>query len=242
MGVYYGVNPTWATQTNEGRTYIATKAVVQSGLVLNLDAGVLSSYTVPGTTWTDLSGNANNGTLEVGVGYSGDNFGSLSFDGTDDYINFTSDSNLLPTAGLTVSAWFKTAVADKWILHKSNTLNTTGYNLNGNADGTASFAVNDAFVFTGGVITTGAWINLVGTWTPSTSIRMYRNGVLDNANTTSIPVSITNPSTIIEIGRRSSGSDYWNGNISQVSIYNRALTATEIQQNYNALKGRYGLP
>src|SRR6056300_1744909 len=63
MGVMYGVNPTWAAQTNEGRTHIATKGVVQSGLVLNLDAGVLSSYPGSGTTWTDLSGNGYNHTL-----------------------------------------------------------------------------------------------------------------------------------------------------------------------------------
>jgi hypothetical protein len=56
MGVMYGVNPTWGAQTNEGRTHIATKGIVQSGLVLNLDAGVLSSYPGTGTTWTDLSG------------------------------------------------------------------------------------------------------------------------------------------------------------------------------------------
>ena len=141
MGVYYGVNPTWATQTNEGRTYIATKAVVQSGLVLNLDAGVLSSYTVPGTTWTDLSGNANNGTLEVGVGYSGDNFGSLSFDGTDDFIDFTSDSNLLPTAGLTVSAWFKTTVADKWLVTKTSNPSVDGYYIDCNGSGFMGFVV-----------------------------------------------------------------------------------------------------
>jgi hypothetical protein len=65
MGVMYGVNPTWGAQTNEGRTHIATKGVVQSGLVLNLDAGVLSSYPGSGNTWTDLSGNGRTGTLNI---------------------------------------------------------------------------------------------------------------------------------------------------------------------------------
>ena len=62
MGAYAGVESTWASQTNTGRTHIATKGIVQSGLVLNLDAGVSSSYPGTGTTWTDLSCNWNNGT------------------------------------------------------------------------------------------------------------------------------------------------------------------------------------
>ena len=61
MGVFAGIEPTWAAQTDVGRTHIATKGIVQSGLVLNLDAGVSSSYPGSGTTWTDLSGNGNDG-------------------------------------------------------------------------------------------------------------------------------------------------------------------------------------
>jgi hypothetical protein len=213
--------------------------IVTSGLVLCLDAANSKSYPGSGTTWTDLSGGGNNGTLTNGPTFNSGNGGTIVFDGSNDFIDFTTDSNLLPTAGLTVSAWFKTTVADKWILHKSNTLNTIGYNFNGSSNGTADFIVNGSGVNSGFSIATGNWINLVGTWTPSTSIRMYRDGVLNSTSTTSIPASITDPSTIIEIGRRSSGGDYWNGTIASVSIYNRALTATEIAQNYNALKSRY---
>jgi hypothetical protein len=62
-------------------------SIVTDGLVLCLDAGNPKSYPGSGTTWTDLSGNGNNGTLVNGVGYSGDNLGSLSFDGVNDYYN-----------------------------------------------------------------------------------------------------------------------------------------------------------
>ena len=87
MGVAYGINPTWAAQTDAGRIHIATKGVVQDGLVLNLDAGASTSYPGSGTNWSDLSGNGNNGTLVNGVGYVGTNGGALVFDGTNMGVN-----------------------------------------------------------------------------------------------------------------------------------------------------------
>ena len=62
--------------------------IVEDGLVLALDAGNTKSYPGSGTTWTDLSGNGNNGSLVNGVGYNSGNLGSLSFDGVNDYVNF----------------------------------------------------------------------------------------------------------------------------------------------------------
>ena len=215
--------------------------VVTNGLVLNLDTANPNSYPGSGTTWTDLSGNGNTGTLTNGPTFSSANGGSLVFDGTNDFIDFTSDSNLLPTAGLTVSAWFKTTVADIWLVNKTSNVSTNGYVLISNGAGNMQFAVNGILVTTPSVITTGAWINIVGTWTPSTSLLMYQNGALVNTNTTSIPASITNPSITLEIGRNVAGTDNWNGNLSQLSIYNRALTAAEVSQNFNATRSRYGI-
>jgi hypothetical protein len=219
--------------------------VVTDGLVLCLDAGNSKSYPGSGTTWTDLSGNGNNGTLTNGPTYSSSNGGSLVFDGTDDFIDFTSDSNLFPTSGLTISSWFKTTVADRWVVNRTSSPSgiypSDGYYLIGEIAGTMLFGVNAIGVSTPSVITTGTWINMVGTWTPSTSILLYQNGIQVASNTTSIPASIINPSVVIEIGRRPGGPDYWDGNLAQVSIYNRALTASEVSQNYNALRGRFGV-
>jgi hypothetical protein len=219
--------------------------VVTDGLVLCLDAGNSKSYPGSGTTWTDLSGNGNNGTLTNGPTYSSSNGGSLVFDGTNDFIDFTSDSNLFPTSGLTISSWFKTTVADRWVVNRTSsppdTFPSDGYYLIGEIAGTMLFGVNAIGVSTPSVITTGTWINMVGTWTPSTSILLYQNGIQVASNTTSIPASIINPSVVIEIGRRPGGPDYWDGNLAQVSIYNRALTASEIQQNFNALRSRFGV-
>ena len=78
--------------------------IVTDGLVLNLDAGNPQSYPGSGTTWTDLSGNGNNGTLLNGVGYDSDNGGSLVFDGSNDYVTtpLFGDS----TTNRTFSVWY----------------------------------------------------------------------------------------------------------------------------------------
>lgn len=91
-----------------GITYNAS--VVRSGLVLHLDAANLKSYPGSGTTWTDLTGNGNNGTLVNGVGYSAGNKGSMVFDGVDDYV--TSPANTFLTNSqkegqLTYEYWLK---------------------------------------------------------------------------------------------------------------------------------------
>ena len=103
MGAFAGIERNWASQTNGGRTHIATKGVVQSGLVLNLDAGVLSSYPGTGTAWTDLSGNGRNGTLTNGPTFNSANGGSLVFDGIDDFVS--SVSNLTLANNFSVSLW-----------------------------------------------------------------------------------------------------------------------------------------
>jgi len=219
-------------------------SIVTSGLVLNLDAANNKSYPGSGTTWTDLSGNGNNGTL-TNFGsqtiWNKDNGGSIVFDGTNDYASF-SDANLLPTAGLTVCAWFKTTVANKWIIDKSNGGITNGYLLAGTSAGNMVFYINNISVNSNpSTVTSGLWINIVGTWTPSNSLILYQNGVQVATNTTSIPATINNPSANLQIGRRATAVDYWNGNIAQTQIYNRALTASEVLQNYNALKSRFNL-
>ena len=92
MAVYAGVDTFWMAHDNRGRLHAAKKGIVQDGLVLNLDAGVAQSYSGTGTTWTDLSGNGNNGTLTNGPVFNSDRGGSIVFDGTNDYVQFSSVS------------------------------------------------------------------------------------------------------------------------------------------------------
>jgi hypothetical protein len=142
--------------------------IVTNGLVLNLDAGFVPSYPRSGTTWSDLSLNGNNGTLTNGPTYSSDGGGSIVFDGTNDYIAFT-DSNLLPTAGLTLSCWFKTSVGDKWLIDKSAAGVVNGYNLISTSANGIQLTINNRQFSLSNSIITGNWMVITGTWTPSTS-------------------------------------------------------------------------
>jgi hypothetical protein len=211
-------------------------SIITQNLVLCLDAANPKSYPGSGTTWTDLSGNGNNGTLVNGVGYSGDNLGSLSFDGVNDYVNIPNFSALALSPACTISIW--SYVKQNKGYHfwgnlifllqiQSNQTYRLRFNLNGDWRGeyTTSFPSN-------------IWHKLDITW-DGTNTKMYINSqetvtsTLDSSftafsNTTNQP---------LEISRRV--SDYSNVDISQVSIYNRALTAQEIQQNFNATKSRY---
>ena len=234
MGVVYGNNTIVVNSTDAGRIVASTRMVIQDGLVLNLDAGASTSYPGSGTTWTDLSGNGNTGTLVNGPTYSSANGGSIVFDGSNDYATITNNS--LPTGNYTINCWVKTpsvipVTQYDMIISTSQNFWYLGIYLDkftiDNNDGTFRF---------GSTLSASTWYNVVVTRSGSTDTA-YINGVSQGTNTNSATLSGN-----WEIGRWAySPSHYWNSDIAQVSIYNRALTADEILQNYNALKGRFGL-
>ena len=217
--------------------------IVTDGLVLNLDAANGSSYPASGTTWTDLSGNGNNGTLTNGPTFDPISGGSIAFDGTNDYVSL---SNVQPgTNDFTISVW----------VYKNN--NTSN-------DYVWDFGAN------GGTLTSGTSISGYGfryyNTTLGTSSNMYTQGTIPNVSewyevtitrnsgTSTMYVngqSITSSSgdthnissTTLYIGRHGGGTGYeHDGRISNFKIYNRALTASEVAQNYNALAPRYSRP
>ena len=211
---------------------------VRDGLVLYLDAANARSYPRTGNTWFDRSGNGNDGTFAGDVRYSESNFGSLTFDGTDDYVPIGSTGFPTGSSAGTLSAWART-----------NTL-TGGFvfivSYGGAGTNAARFlGINSSTFLFGGYandisasgVPLNTWFNMAGVYT-GTNALMYVNGVLVSGPTAK---SWSTNSGNASVGRQTNGGEYWNGNIAQVSIYNRALTATEIAQNYNALKGRYGL-
>jgi hypothetical protein len=231
MGVFAGIERNWASQTNAGRTHIATKGIVQSGLVLNLDAGVSSSYPGSGTTWTDLSGNGNTGTLTNGPTYNSANGGSLVFDGVDDYVNVGTPS--ISVGKITVNAWVKINAGslfqhivdsqfNSWHLAILNS--NRPYFYNGSAYHTGAPAIN-----------VGQWYMITGV--QGTTLDIYINGVLGQSIASNVNVTTYN----VILGAWQSGSRPSNGNIAQTQIYNRALTAQEIQQNFNATRSRYSI-
>jgi hypothetical protein len=219
--------------------------IVTSGLTLNLDAGNPYSYNpliTGSTTWTDVSGNGNNGTLINGTFYSG---GTMIFDGVDNYIdaskfslgkNFTIDMFLKPstnTAGQCFIGKHDSSGGNYLVL---------GYY--------AGYHVRIYTQFTESIPITLNWQHIVltvETLSTTTNINLYRDGVLlyNNTFTVTLPDAWDTTGKDFSIGQDwdgvSSPSDFFNGNIGTTKIYNRVLTISEIQQNFNALRGRYGI-
>jgi len=248
--------------------------IVRSGLVLDLDAGMNASFNNTGTTWNDLSGNGNNGTLVLGPTYSSANGGSIVFDGTNDYSTSTSVTNSLTTlqkeGSLTYEYWIKPTASIKLGYTESNSGssfyspgNATPQGLSGDlaynyGDG-GSIYVGFGFAFGTNGFVAGVHKNgyaptiLVDYQTyngishlvvikNATNCSYYVNGVLKKASLT-----IAGGATIIgdtmSFVANSAGAfmNVFKGDIYSVKFYNRALTAAEILQNYNALKHRFGL-
>ena len=194
-----------------------------------------------GTTWTDLSGNGNNGTLVNGVGYNSDNGGSLTFDGVNDYITV---SNVQPnTNNFTISVWvykFNNTSNDYiWDFGANGGTLSSGTDISGYGfryyNSTLGIGSN---MYTQGTIPDiNKWYNVSITRNSGTST-MYVNGSLI---TSSSGDTHNISSTTLYIGRYGGGGGRHHGYISNFKIYNKALTASEIQQNFNALRGRFGL-
>jgi hypothetical protein len=211
--------------------------IITDGLVLNLDAGNPASYPGSGTTWSDLSGNGNNGTLVNGVGYNSGNGGSIVFDGTNDYAISTQNFIFSSNNPLTISVWIKT---------NSLTLDGAYYRriLSFNTNYGISTTTTSVGWYTAGVdlitpvtISTGLWYKVDCIYT-GTQYQTYLNGVLANSFTSTFPAT----SSQLWIGRFHSSNDgRFNGNIAQASIYNRALSASEVSQNFNATRSRFGI-
>jgi len=224
--------------------------IVDDGLVLCLDAANPKSYTGTGTTWLDLSGNGNNGTLRNSPTYSTDNLGSIVFDGVDDDINCNNNSSInFGTGNFTVSLWFRrfsNATTNLRLLSKaasSDTANaaSAGFSFFG-SNSSVSFAINPTAARTvigAASYSLNEWVNVVGLLERGVSMRTYKNAI--QVNTASAPEGSVSGTTSLFLGSNVGTGLYWSGEISNAFLYNRALSAAEILQNYNATKGRFGL-
>ena len=207
--------------------------IVTNGLVLCLDAANPKSYPGTGTTCFDLSGNNNNGTLVNGTTYSDTNNGRFIFDGSNDYI--TVSLNLQNTNYSVMAIARYTGTGQNRRVISSN----SGNWLMGWWAGQTNKYFAEGWVSpeTGGTAET-SWICYVATGSqPSDSWALYRNGALivgPNANGSNGPNGI-------RIGGSGVYGEYSACEVNYVSAYNRVLTATEIQQNFNAFRGRFGL-
>jgi len=216
-------------------------SIVTSGLVLHLDAGNAASYPGTGTTWTDLSGNSRNGTLTDGPTYSSANGGSIDFDGTNDFVQC---SGSVTVTAATFVAWINrngTQGTYDGILFSRGT-NTTGMNFfSSNQLGYHWNDSSSTYNWNSGLTVPNlAWCMIaVSVTSTSAKAYLYQSGGNTSAtNTVGHTSSILND---IKLAQDDAGGRFFNGNIAASMIYDKALTDSEITQNYNALRGRFGL-
>ena len=219
--------------------------VITDGLVLYLDAANQYSYVSGSTSWNDISRGGNNGTLINGPTFNSANSGSIVFDGTNDYVDLGGSLTLKPVNSITVSTWIRfnsltantralsdwhqSGLTDRWIFYITNSTTIQWYLRVGSESGVPYSPV-----------LLNTWYNLTGTFNGNIQA-FYINGQFHNSVNkpgTLNPSSTLNP---VRIGGQVSAGGYHNGNIAQTLIYNRALSETEVLQNYNATKTRFGL-
>tara|TARA_B110000503_G_scaffold48499_1_gene78918 strand:- start:417 stop:1070 length:654 start_codon:yes stop_codon:yes gene_type:complete len=209
--------------------------MVTDGLVLSLDAANTKSYPRSGTTWTDLSGNSNTGTLTNGPTFSAGNMGSIVFDGTNDYVNIS--SLITGNQSFSWGAWINPTATGTPVFfgNVSTGLAMLSYWDSANNKVRVGTYGNDRLT-SGTAIPPSTWGYTFWTWN-GTTLTSYTNGIADGT-ATGFSFNISNLYTTIG---NSVNSQYFTGRIAQTLVYNRALTATEILQNYNATKNRFGL-
>ena len=231
-------------------------SIVQSGLVMNLDASFKSSYLGTGTTWYDISGSGNNnGTLTNGVGYSSTNGGVMTFDGVNDFVNCGNSSTFNQTNALTLSTWVKinslssenTLIGKQWCnLNQYSYLlyvNTQGKLIFDTANSGACNGYFSAYTSTNS-LSINTWYNVVISFT-NASIKIYLNGQLISGSLSGINTGlfVGNAPVLLGTYRGLSGNyaSMLNGNMGSTLIYNTALSDSEVTQNFNATKTRFGL-
>jgi hypothetical protein len=220
-------------------------SVVTSGLVLCLDAGNPRSYPGTGTNWFDLSGNNNNSVLTNGPTYSSADNGNLLFDGVDDYSNFFA-ANLGSTT--TVEVWCKLGSYNEKMLFGWNRYDvyfpngTFGYNT-GNGD---SYGISNSTLVSLGI--PNNWKHFI--FEMRSDVSYTNNKIFVNGTALTLSQQLGSENAASRnfnsgngriSGWRFSNQYFINMNLSIFRVYNRGLTTEEIQQNFNAMRGRYGI-
>ena len=221
-------------------TCISGANIVEDGLVLHLDAANIKSYSGSGTVWKDLSGNGNDGTLVNDVGFDIGNGGTVVFDGVDDIVTLGYKQSLLPS-DITQEAWVKASSFASWngIVSKMPGWGT-GFSLQiGSTQGIAAM-ISGSYLRTSWQPLLNTWYHIVATHNSANDFNvLYVNAAIENTSTRSVSYS---QNAVTSVGVfYTGGSLPFSGKISQIRTYNRALSESEIKQNFEATRGRYGI-
>ena len=255
---------------SKGR-YIITPNIVTDGLVFNYDSAISSSYSGIGNTAYDISGSGASIALTNGPTFSPLNSGSIVFDGTNDYIEAPHSSSLNISGSITVDVWiYMTSLSNSgdmnlickysnaggssnqsWILFKS-TGSYSAYSPNGTAGSnefvwlaTSAGSTGGAFIGTGEQVSANTWYNVVAIYNSfNEKIEIYTNGQLKSSTTRTGQTSGVLSTNLrnLQVGGTPLDSNRWvQGRIPISRVYNRALSAQEVLQNFNATKARYNI-
>jgi len=218
--------------------------IVTNGLVLCLDAGSRKSYGGSGTIWRDLVG-GNNGGLVNGPTFNSANGGSIVFDGVDDYASFNTPSSITLTTPQTWEVWCSVIRITDWgyIIHNNSTAETIGSSFL-----TIGIETTDVYFATfnkldriiSNIVPSLNQTNQIVLIWDGLNQSMYINGLFQGSKSLTTLSALDTITSIASTYRVPTYRPV-KGNIANVKVYNRALSATEVLQNYNALKGRFGL-
>jgi hypothetical protein len=232
--------------TNGAQVYVkvtgasADGAIVTDGLRFNLDAGKSASYAGTGTTWTDLSGNGNHGTLAGSTlpVYNSDNGGSFVFNGSTSNVNLNKNATEIGIYdnSYTADAWvYPTDLSgDRGMFGDEQAVQRKGLHLifRGGSIHQGHFG-SDA---NAGSVTANSWWHIVFTFDKSNgSTRIYKNGVYQGNGEIGSYIGTTN----IHLGQAYNNTGFFHGKGAVYKMYNRVLSAAEVATNYNALKDRF---
>jgi hypothetical protein len=220
-----------------------TSSIITTGLVLNIDAGNTLSYPGTGTTWTDLSGNGNNGTLVNGTSYSSVNGGTLVFDGINDYV-VSNSLNITGNVPITINFWCQ------HLVNQGGDVVSVMYGSEGYSYQCAGlyYRNDENYVrFTTWQSSPGdyntSFVKDFGVWHywsivySNNTVLVYRDGVADSNGAQSRTINFT--SDKLSFGATKNGTAAANIKVGPSHFYNRALTQSEILQNYNSTKVRF---
>jgi hypothetical protein len=210
--------------------------IITNGLILRLDAANPRSYQSGSLIWNDLSGFGNSGSLVNGPAFNTSASGVIRFDGVDDYV---SDSSIVLNSytNFTVNIWVKFDVASRYEVIWSA---YNGYFSVIKFPNTIYFVVSGttgAAASTTTTILNNVWYNIVAVRSNGVSY-LYLNGILEGTFTGT--VNTGGATSEYRLGNYAT-SYYLSGNIASNIIYNRSLTQSEVQQNYNATRARFGV-
>ena len=212
--------------------------IVAKGLGFCVDAKDKHSYPGTGTAWNDLI-NSNNGTLTNGPVHNGD---YMTFDGTNDFSTHGNDSSVQFTNNFSADIWVRPHAINQntTIFGRDNGSNRQWwiYLQDNESIWWSMSGVGNAQSPTG-LYTADNWFHICGTYNGSTMVN-YVNGTA-RTTTGSLSGNVNSGTAALNIGNRDNNDRHLDGDVGCARLYNRALSATEVLQNFNAQRGRFGV-